>query len=114
MALLGFERDTLLDLTVNVIPLGIMVFFIGLFLVVPAFGTNVLFSTLQFLLIFVHVVLLAILTYYAGRAIEGAEEEERNAQQASAVEEPPGEVTGLDDTGVEDERALEDGESDDN
>ncbi|WP_135304557.1 DUF6684 family protein [Haloarcula amylovorans] len=114
MALFGFEKDTLLDLTVNVIPLGILLFFVGVFAVVPAFGTDPVFTGLQFTLMLSTFFLLAVLTYYAGRAIENAEKQERNAQQASATNEPEGEVTGLDDTGVEDERALEDGKSDDN
>jgi len=73
MALLGFERDTLLDLTVNVIPLGIILFFIAAFAVFPAFGMDPVFSGLQFALMTSMFLLLAVLTYYAGRAIENAE-----------------------------------------
>ena len=75
MALFGFEKDTLLDLTVNVIPLGIILFFIGAFAVVPAFGVDPVFTSLQFALMISMFLLLAVLTYYAGRAIEGAEHE---------------------------------------
>ena len=75
MALFGFEKDTLLDLTVNVIPLGIILFFIAAFAVVPAFGVDPVFTSLQFALMISMFLLLAVLTYYAGRAIEGAEHE---------------------------------------
>jgi hypothetical protein len=74
MSLLGFEKETLLDLTVNMIPLGILLFFIAAFAVVPAFGVDPVFSTMQFALVGSMFVLLAILTYYTGKAIEGAEE----------------------------------------
>ncbi|MFC6975931.1 DUF6684 family protein [Halomicroarcula sp. GCM10025709] len=79
MALFGFEKDTLLDLTVNVIPLGILAFFIVAFAVVPAFGTDPVFSGLQFALMISMFFLLAVLTYYAGKAVEGAEQAEEEA-----------------------------------
>ncbi|MEF8828675.1 MAG: DUF6684 family protein [Haloarcula sp.] len=75
MALFGFEKDTLLDLTVNVIPLGILLFFIVAFAAFPAFGTDPVFSGLQFALIISMFLLLAVLTYYAGKAVENAEKE---------------------------------------
>lgn len=75
MSLLGFERETLLDLTVNAIPLGIILFFIAAFAVVPAFGVDPVFSAMQFALMGTMFVGLAILTYYTGKAIEGAEEQ---------------------------------------
>lgn len=73
MALFGFETDTLLDLTVNMIPLAILGFFIAAFLAVPAWGVDPVFSAMQFGLLGSMFVLLTILTYYAGRAIQGAE-----------------------------------------
>ncbi|EMA18734.1 DUF6684 family protein [Haloarcula argentinensis] len=75
MALFGFEKDTLLDLTVNVIPLGILFFFIIAFAAFPAFGTDPVFTGLQFALIISMFLLLAVLTYYAGKAVENAEKE---------------------------------------
>lgn len=75
MSLFGFEKETLLDLTVNMIPLGILLFFIAAFAVVPAFGVDPVFSTMQFALVGSMFVLLAILTYYTGKAVEGAEEQ---------------------------------------
>lgn len=74
MSLLGFEKETLLDLTVNVIPLGIMLFFIVAFAVVRPFGFDPVFSAMQFAIIGTMFLGLAILSYYTGKAIEGAEE----------------------------------------
>jgi len=93
MALFGFEKDTLLDLTVNVIPLGIILFFIAAFAVVNPFGLDPVFSGMQFALMLSMFLLLAVLTYYAGRAIEGAEK----AADHSAIEEPNATTGTLDD-----------------
>ncbi|ADQ67879.1 cox cluster protein [Halogeometricum borinquense] len=68
-----FDRETLLDLTVNVIPLVIIAFFIGAFAVFPAFGVDPLASALQYGLLVVPFVFLAILTYLSGKAIAGDE-----------------------------------------
>lgn len=98
MALFGFEKDTLLDLTVNVIPLGIILFFIAAFAVVNPFGLDPVFSGLQFSLMVSMFLLLAVLTYYAGRAIEDAEE----GADHTAIEEPNS-ATGTLDEGTEEE-----------
>jgi hypothetical protein len=70
-----FDRDTILDLSVNIIPLGILAFFFVLFLIVTPgpFSFDSVLSTVQFAIIITTFVLLAVLTYYAGRAIAGAE-----------------------------------------
>lgn len=73
MQLFGFERETLLDLTVNLIPLGIILFFVVAFGVVPAFGVDPVMTTLQYSLLVVPFAALAVLTYYAGKAVERAE-----------------------------------------
>lgn len=73
MGFLGFDKDTWLDLTVNLIPLAILGFFVVAFLVVPAWGVDPVFSGMQFAIVGSMIVSLAILTYYAGKAIEGAE-----------------------------------------
>lgn len=73
MATRIFDRETLLDLTVNFIPLGIMAFFIVAFAVFNPFGFDPLASGLQFALIVAPLVLLAVLTYISGHAIAGAE-----------------------------------------
>lgn len=68
-----FDKDTLLDLTVNVVPLFIIAFFVVGFTVYPAFGTELFPMAVQFGLLAVPFVLLAILTYLSGKAIAGAE-----------------------------------------
>jgi hypothetical protein len=73
MSLLGFERETLLDLTVNVIPMGIILFFVVGFGAVPAFGVDPVLTTVQYSLLLVPLVALAVLTYYAGKAVEADE-----------------------------------------
>lgn len=110
MELFGFDKDTLLDLTVNVIPLGIILFFIGAFAVVPAFGVDPVFSGMQFALMIAMFLLLAVLTYYAGKAIEGAEDEGETAE----LDEPDAEAhdAELGDDADSDDAALND-ESDD-
>jgi len=72
-----FDRDTLLDLTVNVIPLGILAFFLVVFLVYAPgpLAFDSVFTTVQLAIVFTTFVLLAVLTYYAGKAIAGAEKE---------------------------------------
>ena len=94
MPLFGFEKDTLLDLTVNLIPLGIILFFIAAFAVVNPFGLDPVFSGLQFSLMVSMFLLLAVLTYYAGRAIEGAEK----GGDHSAIEEPNAATDSLEDS----------------
>jgi len=69
-----FDRDTLLDLTVNVVPLFIIAFFVVAFAVLSPFGIDPLASSIQFGLLAVPFVLLAILTYFAGRAVAGSEQ----------------------------------------
>jgi len=70
MSLLGFERETLLDLTVNVIPMAIIAVFVVAFGVVPAFGVDPVLTTVQYSLLLVPLVTLAVLTYYAGKVVE--------------------------------------------
>ncbi|MFC6757623.1 DUF6684 family protein [Halomicroarcula sp. GCM10025894] len=84
MGLFGFEKETLLDLTVNAIPLGILLFFIAAFAVVSPFGLDPVFSGLQFSLMISMFLLLAVLTYYAGRAVEDAEQAEEAAEIAES------------------------------
>jgi len=103
MELFGFEKDTLLDLTVNVIPLGIILFFIAAFAVVNPFGFDAVFSGMQFALMISMFLLLGVLTYYAGKAIEGAEE----GTEHSAIEEPNSAAGALDDDEAVEETPLE-------
>lgn len=86
MGLTPFDRETLLDLTVNVIPLGILGFFILAFIVVNPFGWDPVISTIQFAIVGSMFCLLTILTYYAGKAIADAEAEMEAAEAVDGAE----------------------------
>ena len=68
-----FDRDTLLDLLVNVIPLVIIGFFVVAFAVFDPFGGDTLGRAIQVLLLVAPFLALAILTYLSGKAIAGDE-----------------------------------------
>lgn len=68
-----FDRETLLDLTVNFVPLFIILFFVGAFLVFAPWGRGGLATVLQYLLLLVPFAALAYLTYISGKAIAGSE-----------------------------------------
>jgi mannose/fructose/N-acetylgalactosamine-specific phosphotransferase system component IIC len=70
-----FDRETLLDLTVNIIPLAILAFFFVGFVVFTPFGFDSVISTIQLAIIGVSALGLAVLTYYSGKAISRAESE---------------------------------------
>lgn len=73
MATKVFDRDTLLDLTVNFIPLFIILFFIVGYVVYNPFGVDSVARILQYVLLLAFFVLLALLTYLSGKAIATAE-----------------------------------------
>ncbi|EJN60443.1 DUF6684 family protein [Halogranum rubrum] len=73
MAAKIFDKETMLDLTVNIIPLGIMAFFVVVFAVWDPFGYDPLASAISFGLLLVPLVALAVLTYLSGKAIAGDE-----------------------------------------
>lgn len=68
-----FDRETLLDLVVNAVPLGIMLFFLVVFAAYNPFGPNAVNTALQFSIVGVTLVALVVLTYYSARAIADAE-----------------------------------------
>ncbi|AFK18599.1 cox cluster protein [Haloferax mediterranei ATCC 33500] len=80
-----FDKDTILDLTVNMVPLVIILFFVVAFALVNPFGFESLASGLQYGLLVTPFVLLAVLTYLSGKAIVGAEQ--------SGTVYPPGQAT---------------------
>lgn len=71
-----FDRDTWLDLTVNIIPMGILAFFLAVSVVVQPWGVDSVITAEQLALIVTPFVFLAIVTYYTGRAIYNAEQAE--------------------------------------
>jgi hypothetical protein len=83
MAQRVFTKDTMLDLVVNIIPLGIMAFFIGLFVLWGPYSWDPLYSTLMIGIIGGSFVLLAILTYVSAIAIEGDAIKSEEAERAA-------------------------------
>lgn len=79
-----FTKDTMLDLVVNIIPLGILAFFVGLFVLWGPYSWDPLYSTLMLGIIVVAGVLLTILTYFSAIAIEGDANEREAAERAAA------------------------------
>ena len=71
-----FDRHTLLDLTVNFVPVVIMGLFVALFLVFSPWGRLGLASLIQFGLVAVMVVLLLFVSVKAGVAVSHAESRE--------------------------------------
>lgn len=59
----------MLDLSVNIIPLGIMAFFVVLYAFAPTFGFDPVIVAVQMGLIIFPFLGLAIVTYYSGRAV---------------------------------------------
>jgi hypothetical protein len=109
-----FDRETKLDLLVNVIPLFILGFFIVGFLVFAPFGIDPLASSIQFGLIAIPFVLLAVLTYFAAVAVAGSEQSAPVylPGQASVSGAEPLEVPGEEDEASEDVAAELDDDAD--
>jgi hypothetical protein len=70
-----FDRETLLDLVVNAIPLGIMLFFIAVFVLVNPFGSDPVGTAIQLTIVGVTFAALFVLTYVSGKAISESEKE---------------------------------------
>jgi hypothetical protein len=68
-----FDRETVLDLTVNFIPLGILLLFLVAYVVFTPFGFDSVITTLQLAIIAVAAIGLLALTYYSGMAVSKAE-----------------------------------------
>lgn len=81
-----FDRETLLDLSVNIIPLGIMAFFVILFAVAPAFEYDPVIVAVQMGLILVPFLALALVTYVSGRAV-ARDEQKLEAGEIEKAEE---------------------------
>ncbi|MFC7203205.1 DUF6684 family protein [Haloferax namakaokahaiae] len=88
MSPFNLSEDTLKDLLVNIIPLGIIVFFMVTFLVFQPFGGGSLRTTLMSqMLLVVPLVTLGALTYVSGRLIQS--EEQRDSEHEAEVREGP-------------------------
>lgn len=80
-----FDRETLLDLVVNVIPLAIILFFVAAFAVAEPFGGDSLGRVLQFGLLLFPFLALAILTYVSGKVIASDERRAEVYHQGQAT-----------------------------
>ena len=70
MATPVFDKETWLDISVNIIPLFIIGFFVALYVAVAPWGFEGLISAVAFALLVVPFVGLAYLTYVAAKKIE--------------------------------------------
>jgi len=84
MSPLNLTEDTLLDLTVNFIPLGILAFFDALFWVFNPWGWDLWFVFWAHVLTVVPFVLLTVLTFASGRVIQ---RDERRVESTAEHEE---------------------------
>jgi hypothetical protein len=97
-----FDRETLLDLTVNVIPFGILVVFFAAYLLFNPFEGDIVITAIQLAIVGVSALGLMILTYYSGAAVSKAETEAEAELEGS--EEDQAQLEG------DDPAELEDGE----
>lgn len=70
MATPVFDKETWLDISVNIIPLFIIGFFVVLFVAVSPWGFDGLTSAIAFALLVVPFAALAYLTYIAAKKLE--------------------------------------------
>ena len=81
-----FDRETVLDLTVNFIPLAILLVFVVLYLIFSPFGFDSVITSIQFAIIGVMFVALAVLTYYSGAAVSRAEKAREGGAHGGELE----------------------------
>jgi hypothetical protein len=91
-----FDRETLLDLSVNVIPLAILAFFVIVYGVMGNYPNDPLVLFVQMSIIIVTGIALTLLTYFSGKAIAGSETEDEippgySPEDAEAAPDPEAE-----------------------
>lgn len=96
------NRETLLDVTVNLIPMAILLFFVALTLVINPFEPDPFVTVMSHLLTLIPFFLLGLLTYVSAKVIARDERERRNREphDSVGVEETP---AGADETTRTDE-----------
>lgn len=72
---LGLDHETWLDVTVNLVPIAILAIFEVLFVILNPWGWDLFTVVVWHFLTLFPLVLLAILSWVAGIAIQGAEGE---------------------------------------
>jgi hypothetical protein len=83
-----FDRETLLDVSVNVVPLGIILFFVVTYVVGGDYPSDPLVLAVQLSIMGLTGFSLLVLTYFSGKAIAGAE---RRGDEADALVDADGE-----------------------
>lgn len=90
-------RETLGDVLVNLVPLGVLAGFVALFVVATPYARDPVYTTVQLSLVAVPALVLLVVTYYALKAVDAAEraaeadasvapgESERGAEAARAA-----------------------------
>ena len=68
-------RRMLFDVSVNVVPIGILVFFVGLFLTYGSYPADPLVTVIQVALVLVPAFVVVVVTYYTVKAVSRAERE---------------------------------------
>ena len=96
-----FDRETILDLTVNAIPLGILLFFVVVFLLIRPWEQDLFIEAVAMGLLVIPFVLLALLTFVSGRAIS---QDEKRGTAATTLDSSLDDAEGtLSDTGTNDD-----------
>jgi uncharacterized membrane protein len=70
-----FDRRTLLDIVVNIAPIGVLLFFTLLFLGYGSYPSNAVVTVVQVSLILIPVLVVLVITYYAAKAVTRDERE---------------------------------------
>ena len=84
-----FEEETAADLVVNVIPIGIVLFFVGLIFLFNPWEWDPWVMTVVFVLHAVPVIGLVIISYASGIVVQRDEETSHGETDARVEEEPP-------------------------
>ncbi|GAA0467934.1 cox cluster protein [Halococcus dombrowskii] len=79
-----FDRETLLDLTVNIVPLGILTFFILVFLFASPWELDPFVTAISIGLLVVPFAVLVLVTFVSGRAVAQDEQSAATAGELSA------------------------------
>lgn len=82
-------RETLGDVLVNLVPLGVLAGFVAMFVVSSPYAKDPVYTTIQLSLVAIPAAILLVLTYYALKAVDAAE---REAEAAVSTEESASEA----------------------
>ncbi|RDI69681.1 DUF6684 family protein [Halopelagius longus] len=65
----GIDRETLLDIVVNIVPMGILLFFVVLFLLYMPWEENLFLTVVSHFLTIFPLLMLVLVTYVSARVI---------------------------------------------